>query len=168
MKPFSDQSETWIGISIPFKDAKSVAYENSTLKYVHVKADQIANFIKLHLFKSRPLFELSLTLRKANTDDRLRRFTDEPGLIASDFGKKFTGLYFQKIKVQMYVIDERKEYIETLRKHFESLVVRYFIDNPSKYSNWEYSLRNPRPIKTYKGIQTAVIVNFPLFEFETF
>lgn len=166
MKNLLNQNETWTGVSRGFDVNNPIPYRDERLQLVHEEAAKIYAYIKKEFYKHSFLIEVVLTLRQSNTDERLSRFLNEPGLIAPEFGKKFTGLYFQKVKIEMDVYNERKEYIETLRKFFESLVVKYFIENRTPYSNWEYSLRNPNPIKTFKGNQTAVIVNFPLFEFE--
>jgi hypothetical protein len=168
MKDVANPIQTWIGVSTSSRIKNPIPFKDEKLQLVHDQADMIHAYIKSQFYKYGHLIEVVLTLRHSNTDERLNRFLDEPGLIAPEYGKKFLGLYFQKIKIEMYPLNEMKGFIETIKKQFDALIVKYFIENPSAYSNWEFSLRNPKPVKTYKGIQTAVIVNFPLIEFEAF
>jgi hypothetical protein len=161
--------KTWIGSTANFKHGDKPAFSDINLQHVHEQAMLIYEELKRQFTNLEISFDIELTLRKAATDPRLQRGINERGLIAPDFGKPYKGLYFQKVLLQLHSLNRRsQDERQSIEKTLQALLVQYWIDHPSDYSNWELSYRNPRPVKSFNGIKTAMTINFPLIEVENF
>jgi hypothetical protein len=54
-----------------------------------------------------------------------------------------------------------KKLKEFMALYVEGLVIDYFIQHPSEYSNWEFSYRNRKGHRIATGRSPATIINFP-------
>ena len=113
-------------------------------------------------------FEVSLRFIQDSTNHRLERGMNEDGIMNCDFGKAFYGQYFDTLGITIHTPpttrDKTKEF---MKLYVEGLVIDYFIQHPSEYSNWELSYRNRKGHRIATGQSPASIINFPFIQIKT-
>jgi hypothetical protein len=106
---------------------------------------------------------LKITMQQSTTDERLRRGMNEEGYIEPDFGKDFHLMYFKKAEF-IFTPKERKTKAkkEFLIPYFHGLMVRYFVNHPTSYSNWEFNQNhfNKQKFPEMRSY-AAKVINFP-------
>jgi hypothetical protein len=85
-----------------------------------------------------------------------------------DFGKAFSGHYFESLSLHIHTKKQTLEKTkEILKLYVEGLVIEYFIQHPSEYSNWEFSFRNRKGHRIATGLSPSTIINFPFIQIKT-
>ncbi len=120
--------------------------------------------IKKHLRKFlSPIidtFDIQLSLKEGEKSERLSRGINEIGLIKPDFGKPFYHLFYEDIQIILNVKKEVKiDGNEFMERYITGLIMDYFIQHPSDFSNWELNQRNRKA--SGHANMPARHINFP-------
>jgi dolichyl-phosphate-mannose--protein O-mannosyl transferase len=120
----------------------------------------LLEFLEANLGSVIKKIRINLVIKQGDADERLARGINENGLIKPDFGKSFIGIYFLIAIITIRTHDESGEGKNTfLKKYVEGLVIDYFIQHPSDYSNWEFNHRNRKA--SGHANMAARNINFP-------
>lgn len=139
-----EANQTWIGLADSKTELEAMNEINQPNQILVQKtASDILTYIIHDMKLVVESLVIHLTLKQSHTDARLARGINEDGIIAPDFGKPFTGLFFDTITVKVKPIgEETKDKVKFLTRYLEGLIIHYFIILRSDYSNWELSHRN--------------------------
>jgi len=151
---------TWIGV---YPVLLKTFVKDKEQKMVNDTVASLVEFLQPFLKTFIKDFEISLRFIQDSTNPRLERGMNEDGIMGRDFGKVFSGQYFDTLSVTIHTptktLDQTKEF---MKLYVEGLVIDYFIQHPSEYSNWELSYRNRKGHRIATGQSPATIINFPL------
>jgi hypothetical protein len=160
-----DVRPTWIGV---YPDLPKPLVKDKEQKIVNDTVASLGAFLHPFLKTFIKDFEISLRFIQDSTNPRLERGMNEDGIMGRDFGKAFSGQYFDTLSVTIHTptktLDKTKEF---LKLYVEGLVIEYFIQHPSEYSNWEFSFRNRKGHRIATGQSPATIINFPFIQIKT-
>ena len=160
-------ANTWTSvIRYPTKDPV-VETKDSNQKLVDETLLRLLNDLKLNLEPLIQSLDVKLSLVQSDRSRRLERGINESGLIGPDYGKPFTGYYFDSLHVTVKTQPgTKKQTIVFLESYLEGLVIAYFVQHPSVASNWENSFRNPNRARIPTTSSPSTIINFPSIEIE--
>lgn len=163
VNPIVDQ--TWTGVlKVPSK-SKQHPSSDPLQKLVDETLRGLRDDLLPYLTTTVKSFEAQLTLVKRDRSVRLSRGINEEGMISRDFGKSFTGYYFESLKLQLKTPKgTKKKLIAFLHLYVEGLVIQYFINHPSEVSNWENSYRNQNGSRISSTASPSTMINFPAIE----
>jgi hypothetical protein len=159
-----EPNQTWQGIgSAKIKPKTIIGIQNSNQDKVQNAAQAIFDYLTREVKLPVECLEINLTLKQGESDSRLSRGINESGLIRPDFGKPFTGLFFEIIVVKVILNDQNNEEFKNfLKVYLEGVIIHYFIYFGSDYSNWEFSHRNRKA--SVHSNKAARHVNFPIIQ----
>ncbi len=154
--------KTWIGVS----HTKTMNHEVVTKDPEQTNVNQEAGAIAQYLQKELEVFdvgiEITLTLKQGYKDPRLERGINELGIIGPDFGKEFTGRYYQTLELTSDLSGKKnKQKRDFLEPYLESLMKKYWINHVTPYSNWEFNHQNKFGPKPKNDLSTSFFINFP-------
>jgi|GEM_PF-3466325 len=154
--------KTWTGvIRYPSKAPVRASHEPNH-KLIDDTLLGLLNDLQVNLKTLMHRCDLTLTLVESDRSRRLERGINESGLIAPDFGKTFTGVYFESLQVTLKTPKEtKKKTIAFLQPYVEGLIMTYFMRHPSVASNWENSFRNPNTGRIATTASPSTMINFP-------
>jgi hypothetical protein len=156
---------TWIGV---YPVLLKTLVKDKEQKMVNDTVASLVAFLQPFLKTFIKDFEVSLRFIQDSTNPRLERGMNEDGIMGRDFGKAFSGQYFESLSLNIHTkkqtLEKTKEF---LKLYVEGLVIEYFIQHPSEYSNWEFSFRNRKGHRIATGQSPATIINFPFIQIKT-
>ena len=151
---------TWIGV-YPVRSEALVTDKEQ--KIVNDTVASLIAFLQPYLQVVIQGLDVNLTFIQQSTNPRLERGINEEGMMGRDFGKSFSGRYFDTLGMTIHTPPKTsKKLKEFIPLYVEGLVIDYFIQHPSEYSNWEFSYRNRQGHRIATGRSPATIINFPL------
>jgi hypothetical protein len=131
------------------------------------KLFRLLNDLKPNLEPLIQSLDAKLSLVQSDHSPRLERGINESGLIRPDYGKPFTGYYFDSLHVTVKTQPvTKKQTIVFLESYLEGLIIAYFVQHPSVASNWENSFRNPNRSRIATTSSPSSIINFPSIEID--
>jgi hypothetical protein len=150
---------TWNGV---YPVVSNTLVKDKEQKIVNDTVASLVAFLQPFLQSVVSDYEINLNLVQDETNPRLARGMNEEGRMGRDFGKSFTGKYFEALSLNIHTkkqtLEKTKEF---LTLYVEGLVIDYFIQNPSEYSNWEFSYRNRKGHRIATTQSPATIINYP-------
>jgi hypothetical protein len=154
--------KTWIGVSHTKITNREVDSTNPEQTIVSQEASAIAQYLQKELEVFDVGIEIKLTFRQGYRDPRLERGINELGIIGPDFGKEFTGRYYQTLELTSDLSGKKnKQKRDFLEPYLESLMKKYWINHVTPYSNWEFNHQNKFGPKPKNDLSTSYFVNFP-------
>jgi hypothetical protein len=154
--------KTWIGFTNTKENSLEVVSNDIEQTIVNKEVYAITQYLKKELEVFDVVFEMILTLKQGYRDPRLERGINELGIISPDFGKEFTGLYFQMLELKSDLSGKKhKQKRDFLEPYLESLMKKYWINHITPYSNWEFNFQNKYAPQPKNGLSTSHFVNFP-------
>jgi hypothetical protein len=157
--------QTWVGKASLNAIAKlNPSPHDQHQAIVQKTAEVMILFLNYFLLEMIPNLEVELTLKQGHHDERLARGMNEEGLIRPDFGKEFVGYYYKDLIVQVKVDQAMDEETKTfITRYVEGLMMTYLLQNPSKYSNWEFHHRHRSTVtqSSHHPSSAALKINFP-------
>lgn len=159
--------KTWIGVSHTKITNQEVVSKDPEQTVVNQEAKAIALYLKKELEVFDLGVEIILTLKQGYRDSRLERGINELGIIGPDFGKEFTGRYFQTLELKSDLSGKKnKQKRDFLEPYLESLMKKYWINHVTPYSNWEFNHENKFGPKPKNDLSTSFFINFPWFKID--
>lgn len=158
---------TWTSvIRYPTQDPVDTSNDPNQ-KLVNETLLRLLNDLKPNLEPLIQSLDVKLSLVQSDRSPRLERGINESGLIRPDYGKPFTGYYFDSLQVTVKTQPgTKKQTIKFLESYLEGLIIAYFVQHPSVASNWEHSFRNPNRARIPTTSSPSSIINFPSIEIE--
>ncbi len=154
--------KTWIGVSHTKTMNQEVVTKDPEQTIVNQEVKAIAQYLKKELEVFDVGIEITLTFKQGYRDSRLERGINELGIIGPDFGKEFTGRYFQMLELKSDLSGKKhKQKRDFLEPYLESLMKKYWINHITPYSNWEFNFQNKYAPQPKNGLSTSHLVNFP-------
>jgi len=157
--------QTWVGkASLNALSKLNPSPHDQHQTIVQKTAEAMIFFLNEYTLEMIPYLEVELTLKQGHHDERLARGMNEEGLIPPDFGKEFVGYYFKDLIVQVKVDQAMDEETKTfITRYVEGLMITYFLQNPSEYSNWEFHHRHRSTAiqSSHHPSSAALKINFP-------
>jgi hypothetical protein len=154
--------KTWIGVNHTRITSQEVVSNDPEQIIVNHEVDAIAQYLKKELEVFDVGIEITLTLKQGYRDPRLERGINELGIIGPDFGKEFTGQYFQTLEIKSDLSGKKnKQKRDFLKPYLESLLKKYWINHVTPYSNWEFNYENKFGPRSKNDLSTSYFINFP-------
>lgn len=154
--------KTWIGVSHTNLTNQEVDSTNPEQTIVNQEARAIAQYLQKELEVIDVGVEITLTFKQGYRDPRLERGINELGIIGPDFGKEFTGRYYQTLELKSDLSGKKnKQKRDFLEPYLESLMKKYWINHVTPYSNWEFNHQNKFGPKAKNDLSTSFFINFP-------
>ncbi len=154
--------KTWLGVSHTKITNQDVVSTNPEQTIVNQEARAIAQYLQKEIEVFDVEIEITLTLKQGYRDPRLERGINELGIIGPDFGKEFTGRYYQTLELKSDLSGKKnKQKRDFLELYFESLMKKYWINHVTPYSNWEFNHQNKFGPKPKNDLSTYFFINFP-------
>ena len=154
--------KTWIGVSHTKIRSQDFVSKDPEQTIVNQEARAIAQYLQKELEVFDVGIEFTLTLKQGYRDPRLERGINELGIIDPDFGKEFTGRYYQTLEIKSDLSGKKnKQKRDFLEPYLESLMKKYWINHVTPYSNWEFNHQNKFGPKAKNDLSTSYFVNFP-------
>jgi len=154
--------KTWIGVSHTKIRSQDFVSKDPEQTIVNQEARAIAQYFQKELEVFDVGIEFTLTLKQGYRDPRLERGINELGIIDPDFGKEFTGRYYQTLELKSDLSGKKnKQKREFLEPYLESLMKKYWINHVTPYSNWEFNHQNKFGPKPKNDLSTSYFVNLP-------
>jgi len=158
-------ANSWTGI-IHYPHQEPVdETKDSNQKLVDETLLHLLNDLKPNLEPLIQSLDVKLSLLHSDRSPRLERGINESGLIRPDYGKPFTGYYFDSLHVTVKTQPgTKKQTIKFLESYLEGLIIAYFVQYPSVASNWENSFRNQKGPRIGSTASPSTMINFPSIE----
>ncbi len=154
-------NRTWIGLAnSKLQTIEPPVSAQDYTSIVQNEAIAVHQCLDKHLSFILDKLEIQIDLKEGDSSERLARGINELGLIKPDFGKPFKNLFYDRIQVSLKFKKINKESkSEFVERYVTGLIIQYFMDHPSEYSNWEFNERNRKA--AMHPLMTARKVNFP-------
>ncbi len=154
--------KTWIGVSHTKITNQEVVSNDPEQTLVNQEAKAIALYLKKELEVFDVGIEIIITLKQGYRDPRLERGINELGIIGPDFGKEFTGRYFQTLELKSDLSGKKnKQKQDFLEPYLDFLMKKYWIKHLTPYSNWEFNYQNKFGPRPKNDLSTSYFINFP-------
>ncbi len=154
--------KTWTGVIRYPSKAAVRASDEPNQKLIDDTLFVLLNDLQTHLKDLMHRCDLTMNLVESDRSRRLERGINESGLIAPDFGKTFTGIYFESLQLNLKTPKgTKKKTIAFLQAYVEGLIMTYFMKHPSVASNWEHNFRNPNAGRISTTSSPSTMINFP-------
>ena len=154
--------KTWTGVMRYPSKAPVRPSDEPNQKLIDDTLIGLLHDLQAHLKGLLHLCDLTLNLVESDRNRRLERGINESGLIAPDYGKTFTGIYFESLQVTLKTPKgTKKKTIAFLQLYVEGLIMTYFMKHPRVASNWENSFRNPNGGRIATTSSPSTMINFP-------
>lgn len=155
--------KTWTGVLRYPNKATVQGSDEPNQKLIDDTLLGLLHDLQPHLKGLMQRCDFTLNLVESDRSRRLERGINESGLIAPDFGKTFTGVYFESLQVTLKTPKgTKKKTIAFLQPYVEGLIMTFFMKHPSIASNWEHNFRNPNAGRIATTSSPSTMINFPI------